>query len=448
MSKTVKIRKGANINLFGIAECKTVQADLPKTFAIKPTEFHGIVPKMMLKEGAEVKVGTPIFHDKKNEHIKYVSPTAGVITEIVRGAKRKILEIRIQTASNQESEIIAKVDVNSIDRAKALEFLMNAGLWCFIKKRPYDIVADPMEIPKAIFISGFDSAPLGVSYDYLLEGQEQNVQTGIDLVAKLTKGKVHFNINAGDSSFLSKLKNVEINRFDGPHPAGNVGIQIHHLDPINKGEVVWVINPQSVAIIGRLVNTGVSDFSKKIALVGSEVKEPCYINTWAGAAVSSIINGRVKDGDNRIIDGNVLSGTQVSSENYIGYTSTSVSVIPEGREPQFMGWIAPNFHKFSLSHSYFSWLMPGKKYSLNTNANGEDRAFVMSGQYEDLLPMDVYPVHLIKSIITNDIEKMETLGIYEVAPEDFALCEFACTSKTQVQEIIRKGLDTAIEELG
>lgn len=448
MSKTVKIRKGANINLIGEAGRKTAQTELPSTFAIKPTEFHGVTPKMLLKEGAEVKVGTPIYFDKKNERIKYVSPVAGVVSEIVRGAKRRILEIRINTATNQSAETIAKVDVKSMDKAQVLELLMESGLWCFVKRRPYDIVADPMETPKSIFISGYDSAPLGVEYDYLLEGQDQNLQTGIDLISKLTSGKVHLNLKSSDSSFLTKMKNVVINRFSGPHPAGNVGIQIHHIDPINKGEVVWVINPQALAIMGRYVNTGTADFSKRMALVGSEVKEPMYIDTWAGASVSSIVSGRISDGDNRIIDGNVLSGTQVSTDGYIGFTGMSISVLPEGREPQFMGWIALNLHKFSLSHSYFSWLTPNKKYRLNTNANGEDRAFVMSGQYEDLLPMDIYPVHLIKSILTNDIEKMETLGIYEVAPEDFALCEFACTSKIQVQEIIRKGLDTAIEELG
>ncbi|MEZ4722684.1 MAG: Na(+)-translocating NADH-quinone reductase subunit A [Flavobacteriales bacterium] len=448
MSKTVKIRKGANIKLVGKAEHTTTQAEMPSSFAIKPTDFHGMIPKMMLKEGAEVKAGTPIFHDKQDERVRYVSPVSGEIAEIVRGAKRKILEVRIVADKDQKAIEGSPVDVSSMNGAQVADVLMNAGLWPFIKKRPYDVVASPNDAPKSIFISGMDSAPLGVDYAYLLEGRESHFQKGIDALAKMTSGKVHLNLSADDKSFLANTKNAQINRFSGPHPAGVVGIQIHHIDPINKGEVVWTVGPQAVAIIGRYLATGKADFSKTVALVGSEVKNPQYIKTHTGAAQKAVTAGRVNDGDNRIISGNVLSGTQLSAEGYLGFYDDMVSVLPEGREPQFMGWLAPNFNKFSLSHAYFSWLMPGKKYALNTSMNGEDRPFVMSGQYEDLLPMDIYPVHLIKSIMTNDIEKMEALGIYEIAPEDMALCEYACTSKVEVQKLIRQGLDTAMVELG
>jgi Na+-transporting NADH:ubiquinone oxidoreductase subunit A len=250
-----------------------------------------------------------------------------------------------------------------------------------------------------------------------------------------------------DATF-TEAKGVEQNTFTGPHPAGNVGIQIHHIDPINKGERAWAVNAQAVAMIGRFLLSGKVDMSKTIALAGSEVEKPKYYTTMVGASMSSILDGKIKAGDNRIISGNVLSGSQVTADGYLGFYSDVVTIIPEGREPQFMGWIAPNFHKFSLSKSYFSWLTPNKKYTLNTNNNGEDRAYVMSGQYESVLPMDIYPVHLIKSIMTKDLEKMESLGIYEIAPEDMALCEFACTSKVEVQKILREGLDLAIEELG
>jgi Na+-transporting NADH:ubiquinone oxidoreductase subunit A len=448
MSKTVIIRKGADIKLAGAANLSTVDSNLPSSFAIKPTDFHGMTPKMLLKEGAEVKAGTPIFYDKANERIKYVSPVSGEIAEIVRGEKRRILEIRIVADKEQKSESVSIGDLSSLNAAQIMDFLLNNGLWPFVKQRPFDVVANPMSTPKAIFVSGFDSAPLGVDFGYLLQGQEANFQTGIDALAKLTKGKVHLNTKLGEASFLSKVKNAEINHFSGPHPAGNVGIQIHHLSPVNKGEIAWSVDAQAVAMIGRFLTTGVADFSKKIALVGSEVKKPEYVKTWSCAAVGSIIDGKISEGDNRIISGNVLSGQQIASDGYLSFYSNVLTVIPEGRQPQFMGWLASNFHKFSLSHSYFSWLMPGKKYALNTNANGEDRAFVMSGQYEDVLPMDIYPVHLVKAIMTNDIEKMEGLGIYEVAPEDFALCEFACTSKMEVQKLIRKGLDVAMVELG
>ena len=448
MSKNVKIRKGANIKLVGEAVEKTVDSQMPSSFSIKPTDFHSMVPKMLLKEGAEVKAGTPVFHDKSNERIKYVSPVSGEIAEIVRGAKRRILEVRILADKEQKPSEGNPFDVSGMDRAQISDILLNGGLWPFIKRRPYDVVADPTEAPKSIFVSGFDSAPLGVNIAYLLEGRETDLQKGIDALAKMTAGKVHLNVATGDSSFMAKTKNAQVNSISGPHPAGNVGIQIHHIDTISKGDVVWTVDAQAVAMIGRYLSTGKADFSRKIALVGSEVNEPTYINTWTGANLASIIGGKTTDGDNRIIGGNVLSGERLLEDGYLGFYSNMITVIPEGNESQFIGWILPNFHKFSLSHSYFSWLMPGKKYRLNTNLNGEGRAFVMSGQYEAVLPMDVYPVHLLKAIMTNDIEKMEGLGIYEVAPEDLALCEYACTSKTEVQSWVRKGLDIAMEELG
>lgn len=444
MSKTVKIRRGANIKLKGGAERSKVDTSFPSSFAIKPTDFHGLVPKLMVKEGAEVKAGTPIFYDKNHEDLKFVSPVSGEVAEVVRGAKRRILEVRLVPDQDQKFESFETGDPGSMTGDQVRSLLLSAGMWPFIKQRPYDVVADPTKAPKGIFISGFDSAPLGVDYDYVLEGSESHFQKGVDALAKIAA--VHLNLRQG--SKLAETKNATINYFSGPHPAGNAGVQIHHLNPINKGEVAWTVRPQAVMMIGRFFETGKTDFSRTIALVGSEVNQPQYIRTWVGASIKSIIDGRTSDGDNRIISGNVLSGTQITSEGYLGFYDDMVSVIPEGKDPQFMGWIAPNFHKFSLSHAYFSWLMPGKNYRLNTNANGEDRAFVVSGQYEDVLPMDIYPVHLIKSIMTNDIEKMEQLGIYEVAPEDFALCEFACTSKMEVQKIVREGLDTAMQELG
>ncbi len=469
MSKIVKIRRGVNIKLEGVAEKTTAQTSAPSSFALKPTDFQGVVPKMLVKEGVEVKVGTPIFFNKADERIKFVSPVDGEIAEIVRGAKRKILEIRIIADRDQKapaSKVFSKnilqesaeegmqetiVAGNSIDISngnKVKEAFLANGFWPFIKRRPYDIMAKPDESPKAIFVSGFDSAPLGADLSYILEESKDHFQKGLDALAMLTTGKVHLGVKAGDSGVISSALNVEKNTFSGPHPAGNVGIQIHHIDPVNKGEVVWTVDAQAVAMMGRFLSTGVADFSKTLVLAGSGVKTPQYLKSWIGASMSSVLEGRMQEGDLRIINGNVLSGDKVEMEGYLGFFSNAVTVIPEGREPHFLGWLAPNFDKFSLSHAYFSWLMPNKKFSLNTNLNGEDRAYVMSGQYEDVLPMDIYPVHLIKSIMTNDIEKMEALGIYEVAPEDFALCEFACTSKTPVQRLIRQGIDTAIEELG
>lgn len=450
MSKNVKIRKGANIKLEGVAQHVKADAVFPSSFAIKPTDFHGLTPKMLVKEGTEVKAGTPLFFDKYNEKIKYTSPVSGEVAEIVRGEKRRILEVRIVPDKEQRFEQFQVGDVASMNADRIKELLLSSGLWPLIKQRPYDVVANPERTPKAIFISAFDSAPLGADYDFIMHGQGQAFQKGIDVLSKLTAGKVHLNLKGGSTAdeAFSQAKNVQINKFSGPHPAGNVGIQIHHITPINKGEVVWTLSPQAVLFIGKFFQAGKLDLARTIAIGGSEVQKPKYINTWTGASVKSILEGQLKAGDNRIISGNVLTGTKVSMDGYLGFYDDIISVIPEGHEPQFMGWLAPNFNKLSFSKSYFSWLMPNKQYSLNTNMNGEDRPFVVSGQYDKLLPMDIYPVYLVKSIITNDIEKMEQLGIYEIAPEDVALCEFACTSKIEVQKIVREGLDMAMKELG
>jgi Na+-transporting NADH:ubiquinone oxidoreductase subunit A len=448
MPKNVRIRKGADIKLVGAAERVKGEAPFPSSFAIKPTDFHGLTPKMVVKEGAEVKAGSVIFFDKDNEHVKFTSPVSGEIAEIVRGEKRKILEVRIVPDQDQKFEQFDVSDLSSAEKVKAA--LMSSGMWPMLKQRPYDVMANPHLKPKAIFISAFDSAPLGPDYDFILHGQLEAFQKGLDALAKLTDGKVHLTTRGGsaaDATF-TQAKGVEHNTITGPHPAGNVGIQIHHIDPINKGDIVWTISAQNVALMGKFLLTGKVDLKKTIALAGSEVEKPRYISTWVGASMKSIVEGQITAGDNRIISGNVLTGDKTYMEGYLGFYDDVVTVIPEGNEPQFMGWLAPNFHKFSLSKSYFSWLNPGKKYKLNTNMNGEDRAFVVSGQYEAVLPMDIYPVQLIKSIMTNDLDKMENLGIYEVIPEDLALCEYACTSKINVQSILRDGLDLAKKELG
>ena len=448
MPKNVRISKGADIKLVGAAERVKGEAPFASSFAIKPTEFHGLTPKMVVKEGAEVKAGSVIFFDKDNEHVKFTSPVSGEVAEIVRGAKRKILEVRIVPDQEQKFEQFDLSDLSSTEKVKTV--LMSSGLWPMLKQRPYDVMANPQLKPKAIFISAFDSAPLGPDYDFILHGEQDSFQKGLEALSKLTDGKVHLTTRGGsaaDATF-TQAKGVEHNTITGPHPAGNVGIQIHHIDPINKGDIVWTISAQNVALMGKFLITGKVDLKKTIALAGSEVEKPRYLTTWVGASMKSIVEGQIKAGDNRIISGNVLTGDASSADGYLGFFDDVVTIIPEGNEPQFLGWLAPNFHKFSLSRSYFSWLNPGKKYKLNTNMNGEDRAYVVSGQYEAVLPMDVYPVQLIKSIMTNDLDKMENLGIYEVIPEDLALCEYACTSKMNVQSILRGGLDVAKQELG
>ena len=451
MSKSIKIRKGLDIRIKGEADRTTVEVPLSSTYAIKPADFHGIVPKMLKKVGEQVKAGTPIFLDKYRDQIMYVSPVSGKIAEIKRGAKRKILEVIIEADKEISYEENEAVDVASLDKEKAKEVLLKNGLWPFIKMRPIDIVANYTDTPKSIFISGFDSSPLAPDYDFLLHGKEKEFQAGIDVLSKLTDGKVNLQLRAkgGSDATFTQAKNVVINKVSGPHPAGNVGPQIHQIDPINKGEVVWTVNAQDVAIIGKYVLTGKYDASKLVALTGSEATNNKYYKTIIGANASDIFNGNVNTDNVRYISGNVLTGTQIDADGYIGFYDSQLTVVPEGNKYKFFlteGWLNFGFKKLSNSSAYPSKILGPKKFDIDTNLNGEERAFVVSGEYEKVFPFDIYPVHLVKSIIINDIDGMEKLGIYEVAPEDFALCEFVCTSKINSQKIVRDGLDVINRE--
>jgi Na+-transporting NADH:ubiquinone oxidoreductase subunit A len=452
MSKTVKLRKGLNIPLLGEAEKvknSVAQADV---FAIKPPDFHGVMPKLDLKAGDKVKAGDVIFHNKYVENVKFCSPVSGEITEVVRGAKRKILEIRIKADSTIEYKDLGVKNPSSMSGDEVKTHMMNSGLWPFIKQRPIDIIADPTKAPKSIFISAFDSAPIAPDYDFILHGEEENFQAGIDVLKQLTTGVIHLNVNGGGSpdKVFTGANGVQINKIYGKHPAGNVGTQIHHIDPINKGEYIWTVNAQDVAIIGKVFRTGQFDLSKTIALTGSEIKNPKYFKTIIGSSVKNILNDAIATDNVRVISGNVLTGDKITEDGFLGYYANQITVIPEGNQSKFFltdGWLGFGRNKFSISRTYFSWLTPNKKKRLDTNLNGEIRSFVVTGEMEKVFPFDIYPMQLIKSIMYEDLDEMEMLGIYEVAPEDFALCEFVCTSKIDIQEKIRQGLDKVQEEI-
>ena len=450
MSQFIKIKRGLNIKLVGEANKIISDLPLPETFALKPPDFIDVVPKLLVKQGDEVQAGTPLFYDKNNEVIKFCSPVSGEVIEVVRGEKRKILEVKILADKEIKYAAFHKANPDDLSREDIVETLLNSGTWPFIRQRPFGIIANPFDKPKAIFISAFDSNPLAPDNDFIMKDADADFQSGLDALRKLTYGKVHLTVNADrtPAPVFTGAKGVQINKISGPHPAGNVGVQIHHIDPVNKGELVWCINPQDVVIIGRLFNEGKLDASRVVALTGSQVKNPRYYKTIIGGAVKNILaDGGLKEGDNRIICGNVLTGKQISADGYLSFYDAQITVIPEGHEPEFMGWLAPGFNKFSKSRAFFSWLMPNKKYDLNTNLHGEERPFVITGQYEEVFPMDIYPVHLLKAIMIEDIELMENLGIYEVVEEDFALCEFVCTSKIESQDIIRRGLDLIRREM-
>lgn len=448
MSKSVRIRRGLNINLLGDADKVYASVKGHDIYALKPTDFHGLTPKLTVKVGDNILAGSVVFYDKYNEKIKFCSPVSGTVQDIVRGEKRRILEIIIKSDSEIIYESHSKKNPKDLSREQIIDYMLEKGVWPFIRQKPYDIIANPTDLPKSIFISAFKSGPLAIDNDFALYGMDELFQKGLDVITKLTNGKTHLNLdgNTNSSKVFSDAKGVEINSFSGPHPAGNVGVQIHHLDPINKGDIIWFLEPQDVIVIARLFCEGKYDVSRIISLCGSEVSKPRYYRIISGSCVANLISDNVEQDNNRVICGDVLSGTKIKKDGYLGFYDTQLTVIKEGNEQEFIGWALPGIDKFSMSKSYFSWLFPTRKYNIDTNMRGEERAYVVTGQYEKVLPMDIYPQQLVKAIMIEDIDLMEKLGLYEVGPEDFALCEFVCTSKIEVQSIIRHGLDLLRKE--
>jgi Na+-transporting NADH:ubiquinone oxidoreductase subunit A len=450
MSHTIKLKKGFNINLAGKAEKKLAECDQPKTFALKPTDFPGIQrPKLLVQEGDTVKAGTPIFFCKMLEEVKYCAPVSGEIIEVKRGEKRKLLEVKILADKEIKSEEFKKFsvsDLSKVEKDEAIELMKKSGVWPNIIQRPYGIVANPNDTPKSIFISTFDTSPLAPDLDFALKGEEKFFQAGVDILAKLTTGKVNLGINANGevSGLFSNIKNVEVNKFSGKHPAGNVGVHIHHVDPIGKGDLVWTVSSFGVVQIGKLFLEGKYDASKVIALTGSEVKSPQYYKTFTGACIDAFIKNNVNDGDVRFISGNVLTGQKIKSNGYLGFYDQQFTVIPEGNHSEFLGWILPTTKKLSFHRAFglFSFLNgKDKEYVIDTNTKGEHRAFVQTGVFEQVTPMDILPTYLIKAIMAEDYDDMESLGIYEMIEEDIALCEFVDVSKNDLQQILREGLD-------
>lgn len=451
MSNDIRIRKGLDISLLGSAEKQTKELPLASLYCLKPSDFHLVIPKLVAREGAVVKAGDAIFYDKRDERVLFPSPVSGTITEIVRGERRKILEIRITPDNVQSFQDFGKKNVVDLSVEQIKAHLLQSGCWPFIKQRPYDVIANPDGKPKAIFVSACKTNPLAPDYDYVLKGKEQALQTALTALSKLTTGKVHVSVFKDSSlSPFRNLKDIEIHNVSGPHPAGNVSTQIAHISPINKGEVVWVVAPQDLVVIGELFLTGKLNLTRTVALTGSQVENPHYVTAIAGAQISGVVGAQVKDATNtRIISGDVLTGHKVDEKGFLGYYDDQITAIPEGNDYDLFGWAKPISNKISLTRALtFSWLNPKKKYNLNTNTNGEHRAFVVTGMYEEVFPLDIYPMQLLKACLYKDLDELENLGAYEVAPEDFALTEFVCVSKQPHQQIIREGLDLMIAELG
>ncbi|MBU2939274.1 Na(+)-translocating NADH-quinone reductase subunit A [Lacinutrix sp. C3R15] len=451
MSNDIKIKKGLDIKLKGTAEKAKENAIVSNFYSIRPEDFHSVIPKLIAKVGTKVKAGEPVFYSKANEALKFVSPVSGEIIDIPRGAKRKILAVKIQADKEQSYQDNGKFNVDAAKAEDVKAHLLASGCWPFIRQRPYDVIANPEKAPKAIFISAYASAPLVADLDFTLQGKEAELQAAITALTKLTEGQVHVSVGKNGNSPLAKVSGATIHTVSGPHPSGNVGTQINKIDPVNKGEVVWTVNAQDLVIIGELLLTGKFNAERIVALAGSSVKKPRYFVTKLGAEVASMIydNGVDKNQSIRIISGNVLSGKQVQPDGFLDYYSNTITVIPEGDDYEFFGWNKPVFNKVSTSRAFtFSWLTPNKEYDLTTNTNGEHRAFVTTGTYEEVFPLDIYPMQILKACMYKDLDEMEALGMYEVAPEDFALTEFVCVSKQPHQDIIRKGLDLMLKEIG
>lgn len=450
MSKDIKIKKGLTIKLKGEAEKTISSAPRSRTFSIKPSDFHLIIPKMVLREGDKFQAGDTIFYSKSNESIKFVSPVSGTLTKIERGAKRVITNLLIEadTQDTYKDFGVLNPESSSADAIKAR--LLESGCWPFIMQRPYAVIANTEQEPEAIYVSANTTAPLANDVDFSLNGKEKELQAAVTALSKLTKGQLHVGVGKNGSSPFKGLKDITLHTVSGPHPAGNVGTLINKIQPVNKGEVVWTVAPQDLVIIGELLLTGKFNAERTVALSGSEVKAPKYYKTKIGSEVSTFLYDSGLNSENvRVISGDVLTGAKISPKGHLGYYSNTVTVIPEGDDYELFGWNKPVFDKISTSRALtFSWLMPNKVYDLDTNTNGEHRAFVMTGIYEEVFPLDMYPLQMLKACMVKDLDQMEAMGMYEVAPEDFALTEFVCVSKQPHQQIIRNGLDIMYKEIG
>ena len=444
MANVIKLRKGLDINLQGKAEEKRIELKSNGQYALVPDDFEGVVPKVVVKEGDKVKAGDALFVNKQYPEVKFASPVSGTVREVVRGERRKVLCIRVEADAQQEQVDFGKKDVTKMDGKAVVDALLEAGIFGYINQLPYAVSTNPSQLPKAVFVSALRDMPLAADFEFEVKGQEGDFQTGLTALSKIAKTY----LGCGVHSSFENYQNVEVTVFDGPCPAGNVGVQVNHLDPVNKGEVVWTVEPTVVLFIGRLFNTGKVNLRRTVALCGSEVKAPAYVDMLVGEELSTLLsNSYDADHHVRIINGNVLTGKVTTKEGFLGAHPSEITVIPEGDDAaEFAGWIMPRFKQFSVNRSYFSWLCGKKKYALDARVKGGERHMIMSGEYDRVLPMDIYGEYLIKAIIAGDIDRQEALGIYEVSPEDFALAEFVDSSKLELQRIVREGLNILRKE--
>lgn len=447
MIRKIETHKGLDVSLLGKAQLQKGATAQASEYALVPDDFVGVVPKVVVKEGDKVLVGDALFVNKNYPEVKFASPVSGTVKAVVRGERRKVMSVVVSADDTLEYHDFGKLDLATADADKVKTLLLDAGLFGYIRQLPFAVSTTPDTTPKAIFVSAFRDMPLAADFEYELGGQEADFQSGISALAKIAQVNVGIGKDS-NNSLWNNLKDAEVTRFVGPCPAANVGVQVNHLNPVNKGEVVWTVDPVAVLFIGRLINTGKVNLKRTIAIAGAEVETPEYVDALVGTPLSSLLKGRVNNSESvRIINGNPLTGKRSSMEGYLGAHTSEVTVIPEGNDAdEMLGWILPRFKQFSASRSYFSWLCGKRSYNLDARVKGGQRHMIMSGEYDRVLPMDIYGEYLIKAIITGDIDRQEQLGIYEVSPEDFAVAEFVDSSKLELQDIVRKGLDILRKE--
>ena len=447
MANLIKLRKGLDIKLEGAAIETKVEIGKAKEYALQPDDFIGVVPKVVVREGDRVKAGEPLFVDKNCPDVRFASPVSGEVTEVVRGDRRKVLCVKVKADAEQEYAEFGKKDVSALSGDEVKQALLEAGLFGYINQLPYAVATNPTTAPKAIFVSALRDMPLAGKFEYELQGNEEAFQAGLTALSKMAKTYLGIGL-LQVNEVLHKAKDVDVNIFDGCCPTGNVGVQVNHIDPVNKGEVVWTVDPTAVIFFGRLFLTGHVDLTRTVAIAGSEVSNPAYADVLVGTPLKDLLEGRLNNQDHvRIINGNPLTGRKDSLDGYLGAHTSEVCAIPEGDDnDEMLGWIMPRTKDFSVNRSYFSWLFPGKKYRLDARVKGGERHMIMSGEYDSVLPMDILGEYLIKAIITGDIDRQEQLGIYEVSPEDFAVAEFVDSSKLELQKIVREGLNLLRKE--
>ncbi len=447
MEKTFKIRKGLDLNLAGEAQPQLQKAGMAQVYALVPDDFHGVKPRPVIKEGEHVDAGGTLFVDKNDERVCFVSPVSGTVTAVERGERRKVMSIQVKPDAEMRYKTFDVPQGNKLTADSLLDLLLESGLFAFFRSRPYDVTASPATKPRGIFISAFSKMPLAADFSFVLQGQEDDFQRGISALSLLAP--VSVGIRPEQESTLGQLRDATVYGFDGPNPSGNVGVQINHIAPINKGETVWTLGAEETLFVGRLLRTGRVDLTRRIAMAGSDMLHPQYVETLVGARLDHLVDGKTSTAHSvRLIDGNPLVGKKATPASFLGAHTTELCAIPEGDDRvEVLGWIAPRLNDYSTSRSYFSWLQgKNRHYDLDCRIKGGQRHMIMSGEYDRVFPMDIYAGYLVKAILTGNIDRQEELGIYEVAPEDFAVAEFADSSKLELQRIVREGLDILRKE--